>query len=141
MVSFADKHGIDREASWYRALQIGRTILLVNIGELFFRAEGLQAGLEMFRIMVTKFTLASFADGTVLTLGMDVQDFLITLIALVLVLSIHLLWERGIDLRETLARQKTAVRWAVYYAFLFFIILFGAYGVGYLPVDPIYAAF
>ena len=141
VVSFADKHGIDREASWYRALQIGRTILLVNIGELFFRAEGLQAGLEMFRIMVTKFTLASFADGTVLTLGMDVQDFLITLIALVLVLSIHLLWERGIDLRETLARQKTAVRWAVYYAFLFFIILFGAYGVGYLPVDPIYAAF
>ncbi len=141
VVSWAEKHGIDREARWYRAMQIARTILLVNVGELFFRAEGLRAGLQMFGIMVTDFTLASFFDGTILTLGMDAQDFLITLVALVLVLSIHLLWERGIDLREMLAGQKTAVRWAVYYAFLFFIILFGAYGVGYLPVDPIYAAF
>ena len=95
----------------------------------------------MFGIMVSDFTLKSFTDGTILTLGMDAQDFLITLVALVLVLSIHLLWEKGTDLRDLLARQKTPVRWAVYYGFLFFIILFGAYGVGYLPVDPIYAAF
>ena len=141
VVSFADKHGIDREARWYRGMQIVRTILLVNIGELFFRAEGLRAGLQMFGIMVSDFTMKSFTDGTILTLGMDAQDFLITLVALVLVLSIHLLWEKGTDLRELLARQKTPIRWAVYYGFLFFTILFGAYGVGYLPVDPIYAAF
>ena len=141
VVSFADKHGIDREARWYRGIQIARTILLVNIGELFFRAEGLRAGVTMFTTMVTEFSLKSFADGTILTLGMDAQDYLITLVALVLVLAIHLLWERGADLREVLARQKTPVRWAVYYGFLLFIILFGAYGVGYLPVDPIYAAF
>ncbi len=141
VVRFADKHGIDRDARWYRGMQIARTILLVNIGELFFRAEGLMAGMKMFGIMVTDFTLASFFDGTILTLGMDAQDFLITLVALVLVLSIHLLWEKGTDLRDLLARQKAPVRWAVYYGFIFFIILFGAYGVGYLPVDPIYAAF
>jgi D-alanyl-lipoteichoic acid acyltransferase DltB (MBOAT superfamily) len=141
VVGFTEKHGIDREARWYVVMQIIRTTLLVNIGELFFRAEGLRAGMKMFGIMVSDFTLRSFFDGTILTLGMDAQDFLITLVALVLVLSIHLLWEKGTDLRDLLARQKTPVRWAVYYGFLFFIILFGAYGVGYLPVDPIYAAF
>ncbi len=141
VIRFTEKHSIDRESHLYRGMQIARTILLVNIGELFFRAEGLKAGFAMFRIMVTEFTLKSFFDGTILKLGMDAQDFLIVLVALVLVLSIHLLWERGVDLRQKLAEQKCVIRWAVYYGFLLFIILFGAYGVGYLPVDPIYAAF
>jgi D-alanyl-lipoteichoic acid acyltransferase DltB (MBOAT superfamily) len=132
---------IQRNGAAWSVVRIVRTVLLVNIGELFFRAHGLAAGLSMFRIMVSKFTLTSFADGTFLTLGLDAYDFLIVLVTVVIVLGVSLLHEQGISIRETVAEQKTGVRWALYYALILAIVVFGAYGIGYVPVDPIYAGF
>ena len=38
-------------------------------------------------------------------------------------------------------KKNIVIRWLVYYAIIMFIIIFGAYGRGYVPVDPIYANF
>ena len=122
-------------------MQIMRTALLVCVGELFFRANGLRTGLAMFRTMVTDFSLDSFFDRSFLTLGMDKMDFVIVAVAVGLVLLVGILRERGVPLRETIARRPLALRWSIYYAAFFFLVIFGAYGVGYVPVDPIYAAF
>lgn len=138
---YAERWHINRDSTPYRVMQIVRTFLLVNIGELFFRAEGLRAGFAMFGKMAGEFSPASFRDGTILTPGMDVQDFVIVGISVVIVAVIHILSEKKISVREELARKNRAVRWAAYYGLILFIILFGAYGVGYIPVDPIYAAF
>lgn len=138
---WAERFRIDRESVPYRAMQILRTVLLVNVGELFFRAESLKVGLAMFHRMITGFTLASFSDGTILSLGMDSLDFLIAFVAILLVLAIHVLAERKISVREELARRNVVIRWAAYYGLILFIVIFGAYGVGYVPVDPIYAGF
>ena len=132
---------IDRSAAPYRVFRILRTGLLVCVGELFFRAEGLRAGLSMFRRMVTGFTLRPFTNGAFLELGMDGHDFFIVAVAVLIVLAVGVLRERGVPLREALGRQHIAVRWSVYYAAILFVVIFGAYGVGYVPVDPIYAAF
>lgn len=51
--------------------QIARTAVLVCIGELFFRADGLRAGLAMFQKMVTEFSLTTLRDGTIFSLGLD----------------------------------------------------------------------
>lgn len=132
---------IDRSCMPYRIFQIVRTALLVCVGELFFRANGLRAGLAMFRTMVTDFSLNSFLDRSFLSLGMDKMDFAIVLIAVGIVLLVGILRERGVPLRESIARRPLALRWSIYYAAFFFLVIFGAYGVGYVPVDPIYAAF
>ena len=137
----ADTLHINRDAIPYRVFCIVRTALLVCVGELFFRAEGLRAGLSMFRRMITDFSLRSFTDGAFLGLGMDGHDFFITAVAVLLVFAVGTLRERGTPIRETIARQHIAVRWSVYYAAILFVVIFGAYGVGYVPVDPIYAAF
>ncbi len=136
-----ERYGINRESLPYRGMQVVRTVLIVCVGELFFRAEGLRAGLAMFGRMVTDFSLASFRDGTVLRLGLDGKDFFIAAFALALVAAVHLLAERGVNLRERLAAGNAAVRLTACLGLVLFVLVFGAYGAGYIPVDPIYAGF
>ena len=49
--------------------------------------------------------------------------------------------EKGIDVRDKLSKKSTPIRWAIIYIFMLSIFIFGAYGPGYEPVDPIYADF
>lgn len=132
---------INGESKGWHAVQLLRTFILVNIGELFFRAHGLSAGLVMFRIMVTKFTLSSLINGGFLALGLDKLDFLVILFGCAVVLSVSVLRERGMNIRERVAEMSMPRRWALYYALLLIIIVFGAYGMNYEPVAPIYAKF
>lgn len=132
---------IRRDSAPYRVMQIVRTGLLVCIGELFFRAEGLRAGLIMFRKMFTDFRFTAFSDNSIFTIGMDKHDFLIVFLVMVLIFLISLQQEKGIVLREKIAARPIAVRFAVYYLLILLIVIFGAYGAGYVPVDPIYAGF
>ena len=139
--TYAAKWRINRESLPWRMMQITRTILLVNVGELFFRAASLRDGFAMFGRMTGDFTLRSLTNGAIWNLGMDRLDFLIAGISLALVLTVHILCERGVAVRETVAGQARPVRWALYSALFLYIVIFGAYGEGYVPVDPIYAGF
>ena len=60
---------------------------------------------------------------------------------LVFIFIIGVLKERDIQIRERIAAKNVVVRFAVYYALILSIVIFGAYGSGYVPVDPIYAGF
>ncbi len=121
--------------------RIVRTFLLVCIGELFFRAATLTDGLHMMQKMITDFSLSFLTDGRLFSLGMDQKDFFITAVALGMVLLVSILRERHVPIRTALAQKKLPIRWAVYYGLILFIVIFGAYGYGYVPVDPIYAGF
>lgn len=141
VLSVTGKLHISRSSLPYRCFQIVRTAVLVCIGELFFRATGLRAGFAMFRKIFTNFTLATFRDRTLFTFGMDQKDYLIVFIAVLLIFVVGLLQEKGIAIREKLAGKNLAVQFSAYYALVLFIVIFGAYGSGYVPVDPIYAGF
>jgi len=125
----------------FRIFQTLRTCILVVIGELFFRAEGLKAGLAMFRKMVTDFRFSAIDAALLKTLSIDGKDFIIVGITLVIVFFISLLQERGIRIRQSLQKKPLVLRWALLYALIFYILIFGAYGVGYIPVNPMYANF
>lgn len=125
----------------YQLFQMLRTSILVVIGELFFRCHGLKSGLIMFKMMLTEFSFAGLNLASMEALGIDGRDIVIAGIALLMVLITSILKERGVELRETLAKRPLAVRWAVMYGLILFIVIFGAYGLGYIPVDPIYANF
>ncbi len=120
----------------YRGLQIFRTIILVIIGELFFRAKGLKAGLKLFKKMITDFALPTIQD-----MGIDGYDIVLVILTLGIILFVSIMNEKGISVREVLAKKPAALRWAILYALILFIVIFGAYGYGYKPVAPMYAKF
>lgn len=134
-----EKLHIDVKRAWYKSFQIIRTIILVFIGELFFRAEGLRAGLNMFKIMITKFSLKAFSNGTLFDLGLDIKDFIIILIFTLIMFIVSIMKEKGFNIREKIANRNIVLRWAIYLILILSVIIFGAYGVGYIPVDPMYA--
>ena len=132
---------LNRDSRPWRIFQIVRTVLLVNIGELFFRANGLRAGINMFKKMVFDFTLESVKNQSVFQLGMDKHDFLIVAVTVLIVFLISVLRENKVEIRAGLAKKAIWIRWMVYLALILYIVIFGAYGIGYLPIDPIYANF
>ncbi len=132
---------IDRESKGYHVFRVVKTVILVMIGELFFRAHGLRAGLAMFGRICTSFHGQTLFDGTLLKMGMDGADYVIIALFLILVLWVSIQHEKGISIRDRIAAQPTALRWTVYYALLLAVVLFGAYGPGYVGIDPIYAGF
>ena len=132
---------LNQSSALYHLFQVGRTFLLVVIGELFFRAEGLRIGLQMFARIFTQFNLSSFWNGTLLTLGLDRGDYLLIGAALTVVFFISLAEEKGRDVRRDIKQLPLPLRWSLYYSVMLAICLFGAYGVGYMPVELIYANF
>ena len=141
VIWITSKLHINREKAWYKGLQIIKTVLLVFVGELFFRATTVKAGFEMLGKMFTNFTFNSFKDGTIFKLGMDKNDFIIIAIYTVLVFVISILHEKDISVRKEISKKNIVIRWSIYYFIIFSLILFGAYGINYEAVQPMYANF
>lgn len=138
---FVNKTGFDRNVWWYRMLQIIRTFILVCYGELIFRGHGMTGVIMMTKSLFTSFSFKFLRKETLFSMGMDKYDFIVVIIALIIVSIVSILSEKGINVREAIAARNICVRWIIYIALIMAIVIFGAYGMGYLPVDPIYAGF
>lgn len=132
---------ISRKSLPYRCVQIIRTGILVCAGELFFRASDLPTGWLMFQKIFTEFRLTTITDQSFFTFGMDRFDVGIVLVSVVLLIVTGIVQEKGIRIRQWLSQRKLYVQYACLYSLVLFLIIFGAYGEGYIPVDPMYANF
>ena len=139
--SLFEKWHIDRNKLPYKIFAIIRTALLVCIGELIFNARGLKDALKMLKVLFTKFTFKSWVDGSVLSLGLDIHDVIILILAVAVVFAVGIIKEKGKSPRELIAQKPIFVRWPIYIALVVATVVFGAYGAGYIPIDPIYANF
>ncbi len=95
----------------------------------------------MLKMMFTKIHISTLWNGNLFKLGMDKKDFLIVFLALIVIFIVSILREKNINIRESISKKNIGIRWLIYYALILAIIIFGAYGPGYIPVDPIYADF
>ena len=138
--AWASKRNIDRESGWYRVMRNLRTLAVVFIGELFFRASSLGDGIAMFTRIFSDFSLHSFVDGTVFSC-MSRADFAASLLFIPFVFAYDLAYERGHDLRLLAEQRGFVTRWAIWIAIVMTVVIFGAYGLGYIPVDPMYAQY
>ena len=131
-----------REDSWYwRRIRILKTWGIIFIGELFFRANGFRAGLEMFLSIFRDFSLEPLRDGTFLNLGLRPGDFYAAAAGCLIVGIYGMVQERGMARGISIDKMKLPVRWGICYVLILTLVIFGAYGTGYQQVDLIYAGF
>lgn len=132
---------INRNSNCYKLFQIVRTFVVVNVGMLIFRADSLDVAGKMFISIFNKFNLADFSNILNLDLGLDIKDYLIVLIGVVIIFTVSLLQEKGVKIREKLYSQNFLIKLVITLVSLFVVIIFGAYGENYGVVDMIYANF
>lgn len=132
---------INPEWFGYRSIQIIRTSCFVVIGEMFFRAETLSDGFGMVKKVVTDFTFPTVREFLGSTFKISYGGIASLGVALIFVFIISLLGEKGVNVRESLQKRNVVLRIILLYIMVMFILVFGAYGPDYIPVDPIYANF
>ena len=136
-----NKLHINSESTAYRIFQAIRTLLLVNLGEIFFRAPDLQTAFAFIGKMAGSFTFASLFNGTVFKYWLDPCDICLLMAVLILLVIIGIKEEKGHDIRDDISSLKPCWRWAIYAALVMACIIMGGYGTGYSYVEPIYAKF
>ncbi|WP_077610252.1 MBOAT family O-acyltransferase [Clostridium sp. Marseille-P2415] len=132
---------IDRRNTLYRGFQTLKMLPIIFTGELFFRADSLKSGLLMFRSIFTGFSWSAATDGSLLKLGLSLQDFTAVLFGFLVVYAVGVIHEKGISIRGKISGWNLFARWGFLYAAILTVIILGAYGDGYLPAKLIYAGF
>ena len=129
---------INKETRYFHIFQVLRTVLIVNIGMLIFRADTLSSAFHMF---ISCFDNFNFDISVLAHLGLSVNDIMVVLIGTIVVFIVGLFKEKGIEIRKSIAKWNIVPRWTFYIVGLFVVIIFGAYGRGYDIVSFIYAQF
>lgn len=117
------------------------TFLLIDLAWLFFRADGLITGVNMLHRMFLTFNPWILFDETLYTFGLDKKDFTILWISALIILVFSVCKYRKIRLGDALSKQGLWFRWTVYFAVIFFILIFGVYGPETDPAAFLYFQF
>lgn len=135
-----DRLHISRDNKGINLFRVLRTFFLVCIGDLFFRAQSVGAAAAMLKAAVSVWNPQILWNGALFTLGLDKIDFAIAVVSLLILSAVSLMQRKG-SVRDLIAKQILPVRWAVWYALLFSVILFGCYGPEYSAAEFIYQGF
>ncbi len=133
-------HINDKSVS-FRIFQGFKMITIIVIGELIFRVESIWKILSLAKNVIFKFEILDVSNGFFERFSFNIFDFWIGIVAIILVLIVDIMKEKKIDPRRSINSRPILIRWTLSYLIILFIVIFGAYGPGYTPVDIIYAGF
>lgn len=131
---------IHAEGRFVAGVRMLRTFFLVCIGDLFFRAVSVGDAFAMLHGAVSVWNPQILWDGSLLELGLDSVELAVMMLSLLLLWAVSLAG-RQIPVRDRIAKKPLPVRWAIWYALLFAVILLGYYGPGYSAAEFIYQGF
>ena len=136
-----EKLKIKTDSVWYKIFQWLRTIWLLCIGRIIFRAASLGDAWIMFTKTFTFIFKYKFSSLSMLTAE---PKYLIPAgIAFAIVLAVDIIKEfkKDISIRDTIAKWGYTLQTIVIVFLIIGIILYGSYGPGYTAQDFIYMQF
>lgn len=138
-----EKLKINTKAFSWKLFCIVRTFLTLGISKILVKSPGLKAGLHIIKCVFTQVDLDFIfgLDGKIFTLGIDEKNMFILFVAVLILFTVSVLQENGMQVRQTLSKQNIVFRWLIYFAALIFILVFGVYGPSYSAADFIYQGY
>lgn len=126
---WVEKLRINRDSLFHQAFQILLTFALVSFGWIFFKADSLD---KADIIIQSIFSLDGFGSAGIWqlydkSLGLDIQDFTLMLVALGLYFIVETL-QGKYDLYEFIKQWPGWLRWLLYYVLFFAVTILGYYG-------------
>lgn len=91
---FGEKMKINMKGRFADCVRVVRTFILVCIGDLFFRADNVPHALRMLRGSVSTFNPQIFVDGSLLNLGIDIVDWGIVVVSLIILACVSVMQYR-----------------------------------------------
>ena len=114
---------IKRDCFSYRLLQRGITFGLVTFAWLFFRANNLGDALLMVKKMITELHPSGIVAESIWNNGLDQTQAVTLFIAILVLLIVDWIHEKGISITAFLNQQNLVFRWGVYYITILFIVI------------------
>lgn len=132
---------IDDKSAGYQLWRMVRTGMLFAMGRMITVVGVLTGGPYLMKQMVTELRLWTLFDGSLYTYGLEQKDFYVAVVGLGMMLAVDIIHERGIGIREGIAKQALPLRWGVYYLAIIAVVVFGIYGPGFDAASFVYGAF
>ena len=119
--------GIRTDCFSYRLWQMLVTFAAVDLAWLFFRADSLKEAFGILYKIAFSLSSVSLIDRSLLTMGLDLYDWLLLAAAGSIWLLVDILREKG-GLYAGFLRQNLLFRYLLFLAGFFGILVFGVYG-------------
>ena len=132
---------VKQESVGWKLFGILRTFMLISMGRIIVKAENIRIAYKMIQSVFTTFNPWIWFDGSLFLLGVPQREFYILIFALIILLLVSLLQEKGICVRDKIQGQGLVARWGIYYAAILLVLLCGVYGIGYDASGFIYMQF
>lgn len=129
-----------QDAFYYRLFQVVRTFWLMSFLRTLDCYRNVSTTFRMYGTVFTKWNWNELINGGLLGLGLTRWDYLVLIIAVLIILYVSLA-SRSKSYREILLTKPLLVRYLAYFALIISILIFGAYGVGYDSSQFIYSQF
>ena len=122
--AFQKKHpNIRVDVPFWRVLICLKTFALVFIGKYFSAATDLSQAFALMKHSLFNFFSPSSKSAS-LSETFGHKQFFIFFAMAVFLFFVSLFQERGLQIRDVLAKQHIVIRWTVYFAILFLILIF-----------------
>ena len=125
---WAAKCHINTQSKGWKVVQIIRTFILVNIGWLFDACATAELSFKALARTFYEFNFGVLSDGSLLKMGLNMRDWYVLIVAVIILFITSVMKEKGINLRDFVAEKPLVVRWLIYLCLVFVTAPFGYVG-------------
>ncbi len=140
------KLNCDTNSFGFRFLRHVKVYVIYAVGAAFFRADGIGDGFRFIGSLFKTFSKEYWNpwilfDGSIVEWAVSGRNLNLIVFGVILLIIVAILREKYGYARDWLDKQPLVFRWAVYFALVFLVIMYGRYGRGFEASEFIYGGF